>query len=1135
MITKALFKSAFYLSLVGAFTLFSCSNNVRPGKPKVLVFSKTSGYHHASIAAGNAALLKLGAENGFEVDTTTNASYFNEDSLQQYAAVVFLSTTGDVLNNYQEADFERYIQSGGGFVGVHAATDTEYDWGWYGRLVGAYFNGHPKIQEAVLHVADKNNPATKNLPDPWKRTDEWYNFKQLNPDNKVLLTIDESSYEGGTNGAQHPMAWYHDYDGGRSFYTELGHTDESFKDPLYLQHLLGGIKYAMGDNAKLAYDKAKTQRVPEENRFVKTTLTRGKFFEPTEIAILPSKDILVAQRRGELMQYSQKTGDVSQVGFLNVYYKTNIEGVNAEEGLLGIAADPDFSKNNYVYLFYSPADTSVNRLSRFVFKNGKLDNSSEKVVLQFYSQRNICCHTGGSVAFGPNHMLYLSTGDNSTPFDEKGQKYVSHGFAPLDDRPGHEQFDSRRTASNTNDLRGKIIRIKINEDGTYDIPEGNLFPKGTPNTRPEIYTMGHRNPYRISVDQKNGYVYWGDVGPDAGADSLDTRGPKGYDEVNQARKPGYFGWPLFIGNNYAYHHYNYATGESGPTFVAANPVNDSRNNTGLKQLPPAQPAFIWYPYGATTDFPSIGTGGRTAMAGPVYYTDMYPKETRYADYYNGKVFIYDWVRNWIKVLTLKPNGDLDKIEPFMEHIKLTAPEDMEVGPDGKIYVLEYGSGWFAKNDDSGLSRIDYLPGNRPPMITDLTVDKTSGKAPLTVTAQVKVSDPEKDELHYRWHLDKQVKETKEPSLQYTFADTGDHIISVEVLDKDNATAKSDDVTIYAGNEKPKVDIAVQGNSSFYFEGRPVPYRVNVTDADGQVEASNLFVSADYVEGKDMAGASMGHQVVSGAIQGKNLMMSSDCKSCHQLNEKSIGPAFKQVALHYKDNAQAYAHLTNKIQKGGSGVWGEANMPAHPNMSDADARQIVQWVLSLNDEGNAKKSLPASGTLNPKVDATKKDNTVLKLTASYTDQGGNGIRPLSDAQAVYLRNSLIQAVNFDEMKGMDTKESGVRGYVLLPAAEGWLKEAQLDLTGIRGITLTSLGSGTASRYQVEVHLDKPTGQKIGEGEVSFGASKGNTSTTIPLQQVSGGKQHDVYIVVRQLTSEQMRPLLKSVQFLPAANS
>ncbi|WP_316753109.1 ThuA domain-containing protein [Pedobacter gandavensis] len=220
--------------------------NINPAKPRILVFSKTQGFRHSAIEVGKAAIMKLGKENGFLVDTTENAAYFNNDGLKKYAAVVFLSTTGDIFNPAQKASFEKYIQAGGGFVGVHAATDTEYGWPWYGKLVGAYFVSHPKQQMATLNVIDRSHISTKHLPAVWTRKDEWYNFKDINKDLKVLITIDEKSYTGGINGEPHPMAWYHVYDGGRSWYTELGHTEESYTDPLYLNHLLGGIQYAIG-------------------------------------------------------------------------------------------------------------------------------------------------------------------------------------------------------------------------------------------------------------------------------------------------------------------------------------------------------------------------------------------------------------------------------------------------------------------------------------------------------------------------------------------------------------------------------------------------------------------------------------------------------------------------------------------------------------------------------------------------------------------------------------------------------------------------------------------------------------------------------------------------------------------------
>jgi type 1 glutamine amidotransferase len=219
-------------------------------KPRLLVFTKTAGFHHDCIPAGKLAMVKLGEENGFEVDTTENASVFNNNDLKKYAAILFLNTTGNVLNEEEQTAMETYIHNGGGFMGIHAATDTEYDWPWYNKLVGAWFTSHPKQQNATLQIVDRDNDATRHLDETWVRWDEWYNFKDLNPDVHVLIKIDEHSYEGGKNGDNHPMCWYHNFEGGRAFYTELGHTKESYADPVYLQHVLGGLRYAMNIKKK---------------------------------------------------------------------------------------------------------------------------------------------------------------------------------------------------------------------------------------------------------------------------------------------------------------------------------------------------------------------------------------------------------------------------------------------------------------------------------------------------------------------------------------------------------------------------------------------------------------------------------------------------------------------------------------------------------------------------------------------------------------------------------------------------------------------------------------------------------------------------------------------------------------------
>jgi type 1 glutamine amidotransferase len=236
----------FFLILT-AVALLSFTRNAT-NHDRVLIFSLTKGYHHASIADGIEAITKWGKEDSFDVDTTTDPAKFTNDNLKQYKAVIFLSPTGnDLFNADEQKAFVQYIQNGGGFVGIHAATDCLYTWDWYGKLVGAYFTKHPKIQQATLMLTGKKHLSIKGLPQTWQHTDEWYNFKNVNPEMTTLLTVDEKSYTGGEMGAVHPMSWYHNFEGGRAFYTALGHTKEDYTtDALFKAHVLNGIKYAMG-------------------------------------------------------------------------------------------------------------------------------------------------------------------------------------------------------------------------------------------------------------------------------------------------------------------------------------------------------------------------------------------------------------------------------------------------------------------------------------------------------------------------------------------------------------------------------------------------------------------------------------------------------------------------------------------------------------------------------------------------------------------------------------------------------------------------------------------------------------------------------------------------------------------------
>ncbi|MEM1122127.1 MAG: ThuA domain-containing protein, partial [Bacteroidota bacterium] len=714
--------------------LNACSKPV----PKILVFSKTAGFRHGSIESGQKAIMQLGQENGFVVDTTENAEFFKEKKLKEYAAVVFLNTTGDILDAPQQSHFERYIQAGGGFVGVHAATDTEYDWPWYNKLVGAYFAGHPKVQQATLNCLNHDHPSTAFLDDTWSHKDEWYNFKDFNPDIKVLLEVDESSYEGGKNGDKHPMSWYHEYDGGRVFYTGMGHTNETFQDATFLKHLLGGIEYAM-TKAPLNYDLAHTLPVPEENRFVKEVLDFN-LNEPMELDELPNRGILFVERRGAIKLYDFAEARTKTIAKLPVRYEN-------EDGLMGLAVDPNYTENNWIYLFYSVIDESdkefgKQHISRFDLVGDSLLLASEKVMIEIPIIRK-CCHSGGGLEFGKDGLLYIGVGDNTNPFE-------SQGYAPIDERPGRALWDAQKSAANTNDLRGKILRIKPKADGTYSIPEDNLFPEGTANTRPEIYVMGCRNPFRFSIDSHTGFVYWGDVGPDAGrTDSL--RGPAGMGEFDQARQAGFWGWPYTRGNNQTYGDYDFVTEKTRGKFNPAKLVNNSPNNTGLKELPPAQQSLIWFSYASSDEFPWLGKGGVNPMGGMVFHADDYPKaEQIFPSYFEDKLFVYEWMRDWVYVVTLDDDYNYVKAEPFMSNTEFSHPMDMIFGSDGHLYVLEYGQKWNSRNMDARLDRIRYLAGNREP-IAAISVDQTIGATPLTVQFSGKGSkDYDEDELEYQW-------------------------------------------------------------------------------------------------------------------------------------------------------------------------------------------------------------------------------------------------------------------------------------------------------------------------------------------------------------------------------------------------
>ena len=425
---------------------------------------------------------------------------------------------------------------------------------------------------------------------------------------------------------------------------------------------------------------------------------------PMELALLPDGRVLFVERFGKVRIWKPDTGQTVLAAEIPVHGTVN--AINAgqqdrgswEAGLIGVTLAPEFSKTGWVYLYYSPkGPESENRVSRFVLKGDTLDLSSEKIVLRVPVQREVCCHEAGSLAMDGEGNLFLSTGDNTNPFE-------SDGFNPTDHRAGRHAFDASRSSGNANDLRGKILRIHPQPDGSYTVPKGNLFPPGTPNTRPEIFVMGCRNPFRISVDRATGTLSWGEVGPDA-REAKPERGPAGFDEINRTKTAGNFGWPFVIADNKPYRQYDFATRESGPAQDPAHPLNQSPLNTGPKDLPEARPAWIFYPYTPSARFPSVGSGGRTACAGPFYRFD--PKlasDRKLPESLDQSQLVYDWERHWILAVKVNPDGSAGAMQRVAPEIQLKRPVEMELGPDGALYVIEFGSGW-ENNKDAQVVRI----------------------------------------------------------------------------------------------------------------------------------------------------------------------------------------------------------------------------------------------------------------------------------------------------------------------------------------------------------------------------------------------------------------------------------------------
>lgn len=788
--------------------------------------------------------------------------------------------------------------------------------------------------------------------------------------------------------------------------------------------------------------------------FEKVTLTT-EVGEPMSMAVLPDRRVLHTNRQGQLRLFDPETVTTRVITSLPVYQFS-------EDGMQGIALDPDFAENGWVYIYYAPViegfpegpapdevepggDTSVfddylgrNQLSRFRFVDDPvdphLDLGSEQVILEVPISRGLCCHNGGDIGFDSAGNLYLSTGDDTNPFQ-------SGGYTPIDERPHRNPgFDAQRTSANTADLRGKLLRITVNEDGSYDVPDGNMFTSGERDhlfpggvydpelALPEIYAMGFRNPFRFSVDPVTDAIYLGDYGPDASQpDPL--RGPRATVEWVRITEPGNHGWPYCVGPADPYVDFDFATGESfAPFDCDGGPVNDSPRNTGLTQLPPVTPAEVWWHNGFVNPlFPELGPfpgqpGGAGPMGGPAYRFDPEVAaefHTAFPEELDGIPLMYEWVRDFIKQFRLDEDGDLAEIADMLPNLDWHHPMDMEFGPDGSLYVLEYGGGFFVEHPDAQLSRVDYVAEGRSP-VARAAAAPTSGQPPLTVAFSSEGThhpDEDGEIVSLEWSFGDGTTST-DPHPVHAYTRTGVFAAVLTVVDAAGHTGRAG-ITVVVGNTAPTVDLRQPVDGGFFDWGDTGKFRIRVTDPeDGRAP---------------------------GRIR---------CR---------------EVTLHSALGHDEHAHPIDQQ----AGCHGKFTTPA---AGGHDSDLDVTWVLSTR----------------------------------YTDRGAPGLPQLSGTDQVTLQPKRKQAQFFAEMQGVgtggaqDPEEGG--GQRLTGIDDGdWVAYRPVNLLNIREVRfrVRSLGAGGV----IELRRDAPDGALLGRAI----AGDGGDWSFVTAQVADPGETFTLYLV------------------------
>jgi len=854
--------------------------------PNVLIYTGTTGFRHADAIEDGIGPIQAGLDAaGIEYDhedcdglggganncdnADKNPRIFTSENLAQYDAIFLFNASsswaggglpGPLWNAAERDAIEGFVEAGGGIAANHNAVDmgagtTSWEWwdGGQNSAVGTLMPGHAATDlenEATVQVSDRNHPSTADLPDSYEFGDEHYNFADnVRGRAHVLATLDEESYEPGGNamGQDHPISWCKPYDGGRVWLSGMGHFGESYTenggDNELIGHLVGGIGWAAGA-AGAEGDCGGTIW----NNFRRTVLSTDLAVGPIGLDIADDGKVywteigpVGLESTGRLKMYDPETDQDTLVGTI----ETRADHGNlSEDGVLGMALDPGFEENRHVFIYYSPRqpgppgdeglEVGHNRISRFTLNEAgtEIVPDSEQPILDVpkvkvgqdgdgvpgQQSSNHPGHVGGAgLTFDSAGDLYLAIGDDVNPFGQGGD-----GYSQIDQRHP-ERYDARNTAANTNDLRGKLLRITpmaeaSGEPGvgtTYEIPDGNMFAPGTEDTRPEILAMGFRNPFTVQTDPDHpGTAFVADYGPDAGTNDPE-RGPSGIVEWNHITEPGFYGWPFCTGDNSTentYFRFEFPDGPSGAQFDcgAESIPNESPNNTGLSEIPgPAVPADVWHKrtgdHPERFGLPTVGSPQEPNVGAVYDYDPDNPSETKWPAYYDGSWLILDRSQNWWREVRLTDDrSEVLRVNGFFQPDQFGEPEHtfpipLEFGPDGSLYLALWTGGCCRdlSGEPAQLMRIDYIGEAEDTLAPEVEANVSGSqdddgayinKATLNLTAEDDFSGVQSIE----YSLDGEEFTEFEDPVEFT--EEGDYTVTYRATDNAGNTSEEEEIS-----------------------------------------------------------------------------------------------------------------------------------------------------------------------------------------------------------------------------------------------------------------------------------------------------------------------------------------------------